>query len=970
MLIRIGGGKDGIEDYLMNGKKVGREFSRDELDERVFLHGDLSLTNSIIQSMETEGEKYLHITLGFGEDRVDEKDLQQMVGDFQAFAFSSYGNDEYNFYAEAHLPKIKSYVDKSTGGEVFRKPHIHIVIPKTNLMSGRGLDPFPPVRKKLPNGKWIVVDQQTAFTDAWQEFTNAKYGLQSPKDHPRVNFTDKAEIISREKGDIFGLQRRDSQSFFLDQVLERDIESWTEFEKMLGEYGQAREVKGRYATYMHFQPQTGKGINLKRVFTPEFIALPTAEKLKRLAPELQKSYVMQNAARREPDHIAGTLAYWRSIKAREIKYINSGSRKRYAAYRAADDAGKIVILDKLETNFYAKHKAEVATVTPCFTPDLSKLTPQQLQKGIQHVTGTGNTKSRTASHFSDYITNIEHALEGSPPQRRGGLYEQSHVSMDGERPVSDSVLSGITLNRVGNQQPWQDSDLRHTIPTGGSRSGSVVDQSLNELHKAKQIDSASKETRTQKIKRELNAQLLLDSLVKSHGLVIEKYTISKGVDGGDRILAGKQNLNVSDFLTREMHMPWAEASIILNDVYIMQDKTNATLWEQFKVFNAAQKIEFRATREKTSPYRALQVTKNKEELATLNESKKQNSNALWQKYRDDPVALQREKTLLIKAHLDAKAALQERQKLDLEQFKLPKVLDYIGWLEAQDVSREQQLALEKANKAKAEKEDAAKEDESHFRITGIHPKNIKIDIRDFKAETNPLTGNVCLMNKKGELAFTVTPYRIDITLQRDPEAVLAALQLGAAKYGKFSITGDDDFQKLCVELAARHGFKFIDEKLNDQVEAIREGKRKPAEPSRKYAPESIKKREDAEIDLSTTLPNQTQAQSAADVELVSQAVSTPVAVAQEITPVLQSLDALLQSKKYPSTDGKLMKIVDTVRGKVIEHVKTSDGSYTVVSAGQGKYKLVKSTFGVVGVTSDIEKGIEIVKKENENEKSR
>ncbi|MDI1308440.1 MAG: hypothetical protein PSV17_03285 [Methylotenera sp.] len=941
MLIRISGGKDGIEDYLINGKKAGREFSRDELDERVFLHGGLSLTNSIIQSMETKHEKYLHITLSFREDKVDEKDLQQIVKDFQAFAFSSFGNDEFNFYAEAHLPKIKSYIDKSTGEEVFRKPHIHIVIPKTNLMSGLGLDPFPPVRKKLPNGKWIVVDQKTAFTDAWQEFTNAKYGLQSPKDHPRVNFTDKSEIIGREKGDLFGQQRRDLQSFFLDQVLEREIESWAEFEKMLGEHGQAREVKGRYATYMHFQPETGKGINLKRVFTQEFIALPTAEKLKRLAPELQKSYVTQSTARREPDHIAGTLAYWHSIKAREIKYINSGSRKRYAEYKAADDAGKIVILDQLETKFYEKHKAEVAPVTPSFTPDLSKLTQQQLQKGIAHVTGTGTT-----SHYSDYITNFEHAPRGSPPQRRGGLYELSYVSMDGDGQVSDRVLQDTIYNRVGNQQPGQGQDMRHTIPTGGSRSGSVVDQSLNELHKAKQINAASKESRTQKIKRELNAQLLLDALVESHGLVAEKYTISKGADGGDRILAGKQNLNVSDFLTREMHMPWAEASKILNDVYITQDKTNATLWEQFKVFNAAQKIEYKTTREKTSPYRALQVTKNKEELATLNESKKQNSNALWQKYRNDPVALQREKTLLIKAHLDAKATLQERQKLDLEQFKLPKALDYTEWLKAQELSREHQLALDKANKTKAEKEE-----ESDFSIRGIKTKNITIDIRDFKAETNPLSGNVRLMNQKGELAFVVTADRINVILQRDTESVLAALQLGAAKYGKLNITGDDEFQKLCVELAAQHGFKFVDEKLNDQVKAIRDERNKITATKPKQEP------------AAAAAPNPTKVQSTADVELAEEVLSTTVS--KELAPVLQSLAELLASKQYQSIDGKFMPIADTANGKVVEHVHTSDGIYTVVNVGRGTYNLVKGTHGVIGVTSDIKKGIEIVKKEKD-----
>ena len=57
MLIRVLGGSEGIADYLVNGQKQGREYSRDELDERVILDGDLELTDAIINGMEKEGER-------------------------------------------------------------------------------------------------------------------------------------------------------------------------------------------------------------------------------------------------------------------------------------------------------------------------------------------------------------------------------------------------------------------------------------------------------------------------------------------------------------------------------------------------------------------------------------------------------------------------------------------------------------------------------------------------------------------------------------------------------------------------------------------------------------------------------------------------------------------------------------------------------------------------------------------------
>lgn len=68
MIVEIGGGNSGIAEYLEKGLKQGRIFSRDELDQRVVLEGDLELTNKIINSIEDNGqERYLHITLSFAK---------------------------------------------------------------------------------------------------------------------------------------------------------------------------------------------------------------------------------------------------------------------------------------------------------------------------------------------------------------------------------------------------------------------------------------------------------------------------------------------------------------------------------------------------------------------------------------------------------------------------------------------------------------------------------------------------------------------------------------------------------------------------------------------------------------------------------------------------------------------------------------------------------------------------------------
>ena len=165
MLIRVSGGGGGIKEYLEDGRKQGRGFTRDELDERVILAGDLEATDAIIQLMENDGERYLHITLAFKEDEVSRATMENIAREFEQFLFSAYRSDEYSFYAEAHLPKIKSYTHEQTGDFVERKPHIHFVVPKINLLTGRHLNPLG------------VVEKNQRHIDAFQEYINHKYEL-------------------------------------------------------------------------------------------------------------------------------------------------------------------------------------------------------------------------------------------------------------------------------------------------------------------------------------------------------------------------------------------------------------------------------------------------------------------------------------------------------------------------------------------------------------------------------------------------------------------------------------------------------------------------------------------------------------------------------------------------------------------------------------------------------------------------
>ncbi|EGZ2393457.1 relaxase, partial [Escherichia coli] len=177
-----------------NGRKAEREYTRDELDHRFIIDGDLATTNKIIESIEDKGqERYLHITLSFAENEISEETLKNVTSDFRKMLMNAYHTDEYAFYAEAHLPKIKNIVDNKTGELVERKPHIHIVIPRTNLVTGNSLN---------PPGDLTNLKTQTQL-DSVQEYLNNKYNLISPKDSVRVSDENYANVLSRVKGDLY-----------------------------------------------------------------------------------------------------------------------------------------------------------------------------------------------------------------------------------------------------------------------------------------------------------------------------------------------------------------------------------------------------------------------------------------------------------------------------------------------------------------------------------------------------------------------------------------------------------------------------------------------------------------------------------------------------------------------------------------------------------------------------------------------
>jgi len=418
MLIRASGYNTGAQEYLEQGNKSGREFTRDELDHRLVLDGQLSLTRAIYESIPDYGQdRYLTFTLSFKEDEVSPELLKAITAEFKQFMMHAYKAEEFNFYAEAHLPKMKTVIDKRTGDLVERKPHIHIIIPRINLLSGNEANPVG------------VYQQHEKYFEAIQEHLNQKYGLSSPRENIRADVTDAASVLSRYKGDDFYWKNRAFKQDLVKVVIDRNITTRVGFYELVAEYGETRvRNQGKENEYLSVKlPGDAKGTNLKdTIFGDDFI----------VRRELKKSPL-------DPALIRQRLAEWPQ-RAREIKYVHKATPSFRERYAKATDVERQQLLSDREAKFY-------------------------------QIYGDAHDHSKSSSP-RDHQRSPAQARQPDPAAPTYGVQNMplGDVAIDGQTQSTGVGDGAVLLPRdahvhVGQSEPGRDSGLRP--PVSGGRRG-------------------------------------------------------------------------------------------------------------------------------------------------------------------------------------------------------------------------------------------------------------------------------------------------------------------------------------------------------------------------------------------------------------------------------------------------------------------------------------------------------------------
>lgn len=411
MLIRCRGYNKGVKEYLEEGQKAGRELTRDELDERVILDGNLDLTDMVYKSIpDRKQDRYLTFTLSFKEEDIESEKLTAITNEFKAFLMKAYSPDEFNFYAEAHIPKVKTQKDKKTGEIIDRKPHIHIVIPRKNLLTGNEMNP-------VGNYK-----QNEKYFEAFQEYINQKYKLESPRDNMRATPTDYADVLSRYKGDDFRAKNKDFKKEILERIHNENLHSRQAFYDMVSQYGETRiRNKGKSNEYIAVKLEGDKKFtNLKEtIFTDDFIVNRKISK-----PPL------------DPKVIKSRFAEW-DQRAYEIKYIDKiASPTLRDKYYSADGEVKKQLLHQVIYKFDNKYRG---------SDELrSKPAPDNQRR-------TSQAKREFDPTSSYRLQNLPHGNVAGSRWREGNKV----------------LLQGNARLHMANEQTNRDTGLRRAIPNGG-----------------------------------------------------------------------------------------------------------------------------------------------------------------------------------------------------------------------------------------------------------------------------------------------------------------------------------------------------------------------------------------------------------------------------------------------------------------------------------------------------------------------
>ena len=295
------------------------------------------------------------------------------------------------------------------------------------------------------------------------------------------------------------------------------------------------------------------------------------------------------------------------------------------------------------------------------------------------------------------------------------------------------------------------------------------------------------------------------------GLAYEPFGSGAVVKVGEVAVKASDVDRQASFKKLEKRLGPFEAPILKNIERIEPEalKSQFDDWQDYR----AQRHHFFESKNHKKAQQKKQHEAQRLELAA--QHKKKRSELLGLRYRGVGDALIALKSVLAAEQAKEKLNLKEQQayerKVMLSAFK--RFPNFEAW-------QRQHVGANKANEWRYSHEDLASTQGPYVQP---EPKDLRNYIGDIQGREVSYRkrdrGSPSLAGEGGGgVSFVDKGQQIDIHDWRDRETTLAALQLSAQKWGTFTVTGHADYQALCVQLAAEHGFKIQNPDLQEAIQ--------------------------------------------------------------------------------------------------------------------------------------------------------
>lgn len=347
----------------------------------------------------------------------------------------------------------------------------------------------------------------------------------------------------------------------------------------------------------------------------------------------------------------------------------------------------------------------------------------------------------------------------------------------------------------------------------------------------RRMQRESKGDEMAEIRAKLDARRLLAHVGRTHGVIAEKYEVTKAKDGTDRIKCGTRNLSVSDFLTKEMNLPWKEAAPVLRASYAEQigkepprerHAPKRDLWSEYRTdWRPQQQTRKTANWDK-------QRASEKERRADIKDAFYTRRSAIQS---DQKLKRTEKKAALSVARMEKvmkEAKLRETIKAEREALKAkyhkPSTEQYRDFL-AEKADQGSQEALKELRRQRV---DRVAEDETPNRYRPHHHDTAKDAAPIFAPMSYSVgrNGDVTYKDGRGDAALKDVGHEVRV-LKVDDKTIETGLRFAMQKFGKsIDLVGDSEFKRRTVEVAIEKGIEveFTDHEAKQYHAALKHQK--------------------------------------------------------------------------------------------------------------------------------------------------